>query len=104
VHDTNAALNEAANRRVNEAIRRGGWPGEDGGPFRCECARQGCTELIRLSPAEYEHVRADGRRFLVVPGHEDTALETVVERHSAYVVVEKRGPAGEFAEASDPRG
>jgi hypothetical protein len=104
VHESSAAFNEAASRRVNEAIRRGAWPGEGSGAFRCECARQGCTELIELSPGEYEQVRSHGRRFIVSPGHEDPLVETIVERHTDYLVVQKRGEAGAVAEATDPRG
>jgi hypothetical protein len=41
-------------------------------PFLCECADRGCTRAIRLTPSEYEAVRASPRRFAVSPGHEVT--------------------------------
>ena len=99
------AANEAVFREVNEAIERGHWPGEEDaqGAFRCECARHECSELISLTPREYEHIRSNARRFVVRPGHEDVELETVVERTADYVVVEKRGDAAVEAEATDPR-
>lgn len=99
------ALNEARFREVNEAIERGLWPGEQDSlaAFRCECARLDCNRLVSITPGEYEAVRAHGRRFLVLPGHEDPEVETVVETQSGYVVVEKREAAGRSAEASDPR-
>ena len=99
------ARNEARFREVNEAIERGLWPGERDTPakFRCECARLDCNRLVSITPVEYERVRADGRRFLVRPGHEDTELETVVEVRPGYVIVEKRDRAGRSAEARDPR-
>ncbi len=98
------ATNEATFRDVNEAIERGRWPGESGTiAFRCECAALGCTRMIEMSPREYESVRAHPRRFLVAVGHDIPALETVVEVHDDYVVVEKREEAGRTAEAADPR-
>ena len=99
------ANNEATFRDVNEALERGHWPGEDRTPiaFRCECARLGCTRLLELTPREYERVRAHPRRFLVAIGHDLPEVETVVETHDNYVVVEKREAAGRTAEATDPR-
>jgi hypothetical protein len=97
--------NEAVFRRVNEGIERGQWPGEEDAPvgFRCECARLGCNDLLELSVREYEHVRANPRRFMVVPGHERLDAEVVIERHPGYLVVEKLDQAGETAVEHDPR-
>lgn len=99
------ALNEAVFRDVNESIERGLWPGESDRmvAFRCECAELGCDQMIDLTPQEYERVRADPRRFLVLAGHVVSDAETVVDEHERYVVVEKRAQAGELAEATDPR-
>ena len=101
-----AAANEATIRDVNEGIERGQWPGEEDTPigFRCECARLGCNRLIELSVHEYEEVRANPRRFVLIPGHEFPDIETVVESRGGYIIVEKRDLAGEVAEAHDPRG
>ncbi len=98
--------NESLFRETNEGIERGLWPGDEDQrvPFRCECGVLDCAEAIRLTPAEYEHVRADPRRFVVVPGHEIPRAEVVVERHSGYLLVEKVGEAGAVAEELDPRG
>jgi hypothetical protein len=99
------AENESAFREVNEAIERGLWPGEEDAlvAFRCECASLDCAQLLELTVQEYERVRAESRRFLLVRGHELPDVETVVEIHTRYVVVEKRAVAGEHAEAIDPR-
>jgi len=99
------AANEAVFREVNEAIERGQWPGEEDerASFRCECSRPECAALISLTPRDYECVRTISRRFVMRPGHENPAVETVVERTPDYVVVEKRGEAGLVADASDPR-
>ncbi len=97
--------NESVFREINEGIERGQWPGEEDSPvsFRCECARLGCNDLIELSPREYEHVRSNPRRFIVLPGHERLEVEFVVERLLGYFVVEKIDQAGERAVESDPR-
>jgi hypothetical protein len=99
------AANEAAFREVNEGIARGQYPGEEDvpGAFRCECARLGCNMMVELSARDYERVRANGRRFVLTPGHELPDVDVVVERTGAYVVVEKTGRAGRLAEESDPR-
>ena len=99
------AANESAFRDVNEAIERGLWPGEHDSAiaFRCECASLDCNQLVELTPREYEHVRADSRRFLVLRGHELPAVETVVETHVRYVVVQKRDAAAKRAQETDPR-
>jgi hypothetical protein len=97
--------NEAVFRQINEGIERGQWPGEEDAPtgFRCECARLGCNELLELSVNDYEAVRANPRRFLVLPGHEQLEAEIVVETHAGYLVVEKLAQAGTAAEETDPR-
>lgn len=97
--------NEGLFRRVNEAIARGLWPGEDQRrvSFRCECARLDCNTPVPVTRVEYEHVRAHPRRFLLAPGHEIPAAERVIETHRRYVVVEKREAAAVVAEKMDPR-
>lgn len=97
--------NEALFRAANEAIQRGAWPGEEDRRlrFRCECVRLDCNTTVELTPAEYERVRADGRRFVVADGHERPEIETVVAGADGHLVVQKRGAAGLEAEASDPR-
>ena len=99
------AANESVFREVNDAIERGLWPGEDESlvAFRCECASLDCNQLVELTPKAYERVREHPRRFLVLRGHELAEVETVVEAHEDYVVVQKRDEAGKLAEATDPR-
>ena len=97
--------NEAVFREINEGIERGQWPGEESSPvsFRCECAALGCSDLVQLSMHEYESVRSNSRRFIVVPGHERRDVEVVVERRDGYLVVEKVDQAGDKAVETDPR-
>ena len=60
-------------------------------PFLCECPVPSCTEVLRLTVAEYSGVRAHPDHFFTVPGHEqaDSAVGHVVSREEGYVVVEK---------------
>lgn len=99
------ARNEAIFREINEGIRRGRWPGEEESitSFRCECASLGCTQMLELSFREYERVREHPRRFIVSPGHERVDVEVVVETRPTYLIVQKTGPAGQVAAATDPR-
>ncbi len=99
------ASNETVFREVNEGIQRGQWPGEQSEPvrFRCECARLGCNLLIELTLAEYEEIRSNPRRFMMIDGHQVPELERVVERQEGHVVVEKLDEAGRFAAREDPR-
>ena len=105
-HEQRLARNEAFFREVNESIRgAAGSQGSDGHvyEFLCECADTGCSQRVSLSVAEYELVRADGRRFVIAPGHVVPAIETVVAHSGDHAVIEKVGPAGETAAELDPR-
>jgi hypothetical protein len=98
------ARNEAVFRRVNERVDAVGEQLDlDEELYVCECDRSDCTERIRMSRGDYERIRGEPRRFLVRPRHEDPTVERVVEERPEFVVVEKLGPAGELAEATDPR-
>ena len=96
-----AATNQALLRRVNEAIRS--HRADEVVIFRCECGQLGCNELIGLTRAEYNAVRAHPRRFAIVPAHEIAEIETTVERHDRYAIVEARDPAAAaVAEQTSP--
>jgi hypothetical protein len=99
------AQNETLFREVNERIEAGQWPTGRGDPvaFRCECGSLRCGMMVQLTLDEYERVRAHSTHFVVVRGHEIPEVETVVERASTFVVVEKVGEAAEAAEETDPR-
>jgi hypothetical protein len=100
----NDATFRAANERVNE-FANGLDDIEDMPlPFLCECADVRCTDIVRLTGAEYEAIRRDPTRFVTVPGHEgDEESTTVVEENDRYAVVEKLGAAAEVAVELDPR-
>jgi hypothetical protein len=100
--------NEALFREVNERI--GELPAGLGGSggfvmpgFLCECADGTCSDTVDVTKAQYEAVRKDPRRFVVLLGHEDLKVDAVVERHELFLVVEKKGDAAELAAELDPR-
>jgi hypothetical protein len=102
-----AARNDAIFRDANEEIRGAArdWNMEGLLPALCECADLTCTQVVQLTPEEYDQVRAESRWFLTVVGHEGKAEPwgRVVAEHDRYAVVEKLGEAGETAERLDPR-
>jgi hypothetical protein len=99
-----AARNEVVFRRANEilGIKRQDLDIEGATPFLCECGDPTCTELIRLSLEQYEHVRTRANWFLVAIGHDAEKARTV-EGHDGYAIIEKSGVAGRIAEEEDPR-
>lgn len=100
-----AAEAETSLRRVNELIieiARDRFDSLDGHVL-CECSQPRCHEILPLTLEEYEQVRAGGRRFVLVHGHELEAIERIVESYDGYVVAEKHGQAGRLAELNDPR-
>ena len=100
----NDATFRAANERVNDFASGLDDIDDTPLPFLCECADVRCTEIVRLTAAEYEAIRSDATRFATVPGHEgDEESTTVVEENDRYAVVEKLGAAAEVAVELDPR-
>jgi hypothetical protein len=100
-------LNESIFREVNEQIES--LNHDVGAEERtmtviCECASGDCTERLDISVSKYEDVRADSRRYVIVPGHALPEYESVVEGGNGFEVVEKDdGLAAEMAEETDPR-
>jgi len=94
---------EINGRRVNEAIERGEGNTRPA-VFVCECGYIGCSSTVELEIAEYEEVRTNFDRFLVIPGHEIPEVDRVVERHPEYLVVVKPDEgARESAREADER-
>jgi hypothetical protein len=84
--------NEALYRSINEKI------GDLNATFGvvsetmtvvCECGRLECTEQITLDIPTYERVRSDATRFVLLPGHEEPDVESVVEEHDGFNIVQK---------------
>ena len=98
------AQNESLFREVNERIQdvSAHWEAAAGN-FLCECGNEGCTEMLSVPLESYEATRANPRRFLITPGHEQLEFERLVETRADYAVVEKLGAGAEEAEHLDPR-
>jgi hypothetical protein len=100
------AKREALFRATNEEIARidDQLAGDDAAlEIVCECARNGCAELIKVSRADYRRARSEPRRFLLVAGHELPEIERIVGRHDGFVVVEKEeSTAAAVVEESNP--
>jgi hypothetical protein len=100
-------LNEALFRDVNERVK--GINDSFGArleeaEFVCECGDESCTERVRMTLGEYEHVRSDPPLFAIRVGHEVPDVEGVIESSDRFTVVKKKsgGPA-ELAVETDPR-
>ena len=102
--EARAARNEAHFREANERLgeKRIQLDADGLTPFICECSDPACTELIRLTLAEYEHVRSNPTWFVTASGH-DADFGTAAQEHDRYAIVEKSGVAGRIAEEEDPR-
>lgn len=99
------ARNQDAYRKINEGIRSGRPDGADAsGPFVCECAILGCSELVTLTVSEYESVRHGDRRFIIAPGHEiPDAERAVAETGDGAVIVEKDSDLAPLLHELNPR-
>jgi hypothetical protein len=97
--------NEWLFREVNERISEVSPDFEVRGllEFLCECGQEECLETLPMTRSDYERVRAEGDRFVVKPGHQDPAVDRVVEEHPDFLVVMKVGQAGQESEEHDPR-
>ena len=109
--------NEALIREVNERVADLDKAAEENSfaadetmfDFLCECGASdggeagACEERVSMTINEYDQVRSQDDRFVVSPGHETEALESVTARTDRFVIVDKR-PAAEPFVADDPRG
>ncbi|MGI9019243.1 MAG: hypothetical protein ACR2G3_00850 [Solirubrobacterales bacterium] len=98
-------LNEALFRAANE--RAAGWEErhqlEGIELYQCECANVDCREKVPLRRIDYERVREDSTHFFIAPDHEVLDVESVIERHEDWLVVQKNPEVQGIAEATDGR-
>jgi hypothetical protein len=100
------AKNEAIVREINEGIEeaKASRTPESDALMMCECGNLDCELLITITVSEYEDVRQNPRRFVVVKDHVIPDVERVVAETERFDVVEKmEGTSAEVAEASNPR-
>jgi hypothetical protein len=88
-----AAKNEQSfqsyNARRAVIEESGGTPDDEAVPFVCECDQPKCWRAIKVPLEEYERAVEAPDRFVVVPGHEDPAVEVVLEIRINYLIVSK---------------
>jgi hypothetical protein len=100
----NEALFREMNERVNAHLRpHAFW--QKVTDWICECPEETCTERIPMTPEEYEELRSNPTHFAVAPDikHVHPEVESVIEMHERYWVLEKRGEAAKVAEDRDIR-
>jgi hypothetical protein len=71
--------------------------------FLCECGDPACAQRVPVMLTKYEELRTSPLHFVVVPGHEITDVERVIETTPAYSVIEKFGEAADIVRDRDPR-
>jgi hypothetical protein len=103
-----AANNQALFREINERVNEFNQTPElwlTLSDWICECANETCTKRIEMTPEDYQRLREDPTHFAVAPSMEHVLpdVESLVETHLRYWVVEKVGEAAAVAEQLDPR-
>lgn len=100
-----AARNEEIFRSVNDRIDQSAQQQDVDSPlpFHCECDRASCFDKIDIRRADYERIVAHPYRFVLIPGHEDSRVEQVVERNDDYLVAEKIGEARKRIDRDHPQ-
>ena len=102
----NQSLYRSVNEQVtqlNEAFSEVFPDSESLSEWICECADTTCSLRVTATRQEYEQVRADGRTFIVYPGHVYLEVERVLSENERFNIVEKLEEGGEIAETLDPR-
>ena len=104
--DEQSARVQLLYRDVNERIQAVGaemlWLGEDSEiEVICECLRLSCAARIPIASREYIRVRTHPGRFVVLADHEALSVESVVETHPSYLIVEKDMALIQRARGSD---
>lgn len=100
-----AAKNESTFRKANEGLEEKAAEfglEEERTPYLCECEDECCTNVMGLTRAEYEAVRANPKSFVLVPGHQG-ADDALLREEAGFIVIEKSGEEGMLVAEQDPR-
>jgi hypothetical protein len=90
----NEQIMEALNRRLQEHVARIRSEG-DTDPSGlvscfCECSDLSCRGRIPITPARYADIHRDPSLFIVLAGHEQETIESVVDTWMDHLIVRKR--------------
>jgi hypothetical protein len=88
----NEKLFRDINDQLKRAVKRMVTPGEEDRvlmEFYCECADRGCQERINMTIQQFQAIENRHRLFVIKPGHAQPDIETVIDKHSKFLLVEK---------------
>ena len=88
----NELLFRAANQQVQQHVSSNISAAEMGMTrlyFYCECSNIHCRECMRLRVTRYNAATTGAKQFVVLPGHENRAVEKVIATNKDFTVVEK---------------
>ena len=76
--------NDRFEQRVEEYSRDG-----VSAPFLCECADEACLGRVELTLPQYEEIRRQRGRYVILPGHPTIEKERLVDDKGDFQIVEK---------------
>lgn len=89
----NEKIMESLNRRLQEHVAniRAESDQDESAPvsYFCECSDLACRERIRMTPERYEAIHRDPSLFVVLAGHEESTVESVVDTWLDHLIVRK---------------
>lgn len=83
------ALNRRLEERVEEIRSETDTPADAPVRFFCECSDLACRGRIALPPDRFLEIHRDPALFVILPGHENSAIEVVVDTWGDHVIVRK---------------
>ncbi len=85
----NEELFQKANEILEDRFRKAGV--RETAQFICECTDVTCMRNVEVALETFTGVRERRDRYVIVNGHQDDAIERVVERRDSFIIVEKMG-------------
>lgn len=89
----NEQVMEALNRRLQEQVARirseGDTEASELVSCFCECSDLSCRGRILITPERYEEIHRDPSLFIVLAGHEEETIESVVDTWMDHLIVRK---------------
>ena len=83
-----AAKNQQLFRELNNAISKLRYSSAFN-EYVCECGMKTCLEVIHLTHDEFDEIRLERSRFVVLPGHWSPKAERLVRETASYHIVER---------------